>query len=335
LDQKVIAAFRRLNVICYGRNIFSACLAGALAFGLPLTSVVNGAPVSVKKQYWATSLSGIVDETIFAGLREAVARGEIGWLDIDLNYPIPPLEPGINLILYHVGGNCYIGSDCRRFPSSKPTGDRWDDAERMIDLDDPTARKIVVADLVKMVEQGDRIAPDGSIVGIHLDNVHRLSAAGLATVFNEFLMGVETARQQGRISKTRKVGYVAKNHPRAFGEALDQKLLDALPLYLINENARLNQDGVLNGASRVAQEIGRRCNVPVFLMTFGSDVAFTIEQNGKDRDVAVSKEMARQMAQMPNISGVAWSVDESSYHPTLFVQGSPVREIASDPLCRD
>jgi hypothetical protein len=112
-------------------------------------------------------------------------------------------------------------------------------------------------------------------------------------------------------------------------------LLDALPLYLINENARLNQDGVLNGASRVAQEIGRRCNVPVFLMTFGSDVAFTIEQNGRDTDVAVSKDMARQMAQMPNVSGVAWSVDESSYHPTLFVQGSPVRETSSDSLCRD
>jgi hypothetical protein len=30
------------------------------------------------------------------------------------------------------------------------------------------------------------------------------------------------------------------------------------------------------------------------------------------------------MAQMPNIAGVAWSVDEGSYHPTIFVQGSPV-----------
>jgi hypothetical protein len=322
-------------VICYGRHIFAAGIAVALAFGAPLTSVINSAPVSVKKQYWATSLSGIVDETIVAGLREAVARGEIGWLDVDLNYPIPPLEPGINLILYHVGGNCYIGSDCRRFPSSKPTGDRWDDAERMIELGDPAARRVVIADLVRMVEQGDRIAHGGSIVGVHLDNVHRLNAAGLATVFNEFLTEVETARQQGRISKTRKVGYVAKNSPRAFSEALDQKLLDALPLYLINENARLNKDGMLNGASRVAQEIGRRCNLPVFLMTFGSDVAFTIERSGRDMDVVVSKEMARQMAQMPNIAGVAWSVDESSYHPTLFVQGSPVREISSDSLCRD
>jgi hypothetical protein len=323
------------GLICYGRNIFAARIAIALAIELLLTSAINGAPVSGKKQYWATSLSGIVDEPILAGLREAVARGEIGWLDIDLNYPIPPLEPGINLILYHVGGNCYIGLDCRRFPSSKPTGDRWVNAERMIDLRDPSARKIVIADLVRMVEQGDRIAPNGSIVGVHVDNVDRLSAAGLATVFNEFLMEVETARQQGEISKTRKVGYVAKNNPRAFSEALDKKLLDALPLYIINENARLHQGGLLNGASRVAQELGRRCNIPVFFMAFGSDTAFTMEQNGRDKDVAVSKDMAQQMAQMPNVSGVAWSVDESSYHPTLFVQGTPLREISSGSLCRD
>jgi hypothetical protein len=197
-------------VICYGRHIFAAGIAGALAIELSLMPVINSAPVNVKKHYWATSLSGIVDETIVAGLREAVAGGEIGWLDVDLSYPIPPLEPGINLILYHVGGNCYIGSDCRRFPSSKPTGDRWGDAERMIDLGDSAARKVVIADLVRMVEQGDRIAPGGSIVGVHLDNVHRLNAAGLATVFNEFLTEVETARQQGRISKTRKEGWVCR-----------------------------------------------------------------------------------------------------------------------------
>jgi len=323
------------KAIRYSRNIFAIGLIGTLAIELLLISPVKGGPESAKKQYWATSLSAIVDEAILAGLREAVARGEVGWLDVDLNYPTPPLEPGINLILYHVGGNCYIGSDCRRFPSSKPTGDRWDDAERMIDLEDPAARKIVIADLVKIVEQGDRIAPDGSIVGVHVDNVHMLGAAGLATVFNEFLLEVETARQQGRISKTRRVGYVAKNNPRGFREALDQKLLDAPPLYLINENARLNQNGILNSASRTAQEIGRRCDIPIFLKTFGSDVAFTIEQNGIDRDVPVSKEMARQMAQMPNISGVAWSVDESSYHPILFVQGSPVQEVPSGSLCRD
>jgi hypothetical protein len=323
------------EVMYYGRHIFFAGIAVTLAIELSLTSALNGAPVGAKKQYWATSLSGIVDETILLGLREAVVRGEIGWLDIDLNYPIPRLGPGINLILYHVGGNCYINNDCRRFPSSKPTGDRWEDAERMIDLGDTAARKIVIADLVRMVERGDRIAPVGSIVGVHVDNVHRLSATGLATVFNEFLMEVEIARQQGRISKARKVGYVAKNNPRAFSEALDRKLLDALPLYLINENARLHQDGLLNGASRVAQELGRRCNIPVFLMAFGSDVAFTIEQKGRHTDVAVSKDMALQMAQMPDVSGVAWSADESSYHPALFVQGSPVREISSSSLCRD
>jgi hypothetical protein len=36
--------------------------------------------------------------------------------------------------------------------------------------------------------------------------------------------------------------------------------------------------------------------------------------------------MARRMAQPPDISGVAWSADERSYRPTLFVQGSPVRQ---------
>jgi hypothetical protein len=70
--------------------------------------------------------------------------------------------------------------------SSQPTGDRWDDAERMIDLGDPTARKIVIADLVGLVQRGDKIAPETSILDVHVDNVHMLDAAGVATVFNEF-----------------------------------------------------------------------------------------------------------------------------------------------------
>ena len=37
----------------------------------------------------------------------------------------------------------------------------------------------------------------------------------------------------------------------------------------------------------------------------------------------VSQDMARRMAELPNIAGVAWSADEATYHPTLFVQGSP------------
>src|SRR6516164_6601860 len=64
-----------------------------------------------KKEYWATSLAGAVDEGILQGLYDAVDRGEIGWLDIDPKYSIHPLKPGINLIFYHVGGNCYIASD--------------------------------------------------------------------------------------------------------------------------------------------------------------------------------------------------------------------------------
>jgi hypothetical protein len=175
-----------------------------------------------------------------------------------------------------------------------------------------------------MVQKGDELAPEGSVVGVHLDNVHRLSAQGVADVFNEFLKAVEVARQQGRISKSREIGYVAKNNPKVFKQALDQRLLDAPPLYQINENARLSEDGVLNSASRLAQEIGRQYCIPVFLKTFGSDEAYTIGQDDNQQTVYVSEEMTRRMAQLPNISGVAWSVDEGRYHPTIFVQGSPV-----------
>jgi hypothetical protein len=305
-----IGAFARLAVC------------GSLAVGTLYAA--PGEAQELKKQYWATSLSRTVDDVILQGLYEAVARGEVGWLDIDPKYLIRPLRPGINLILYHVGGNCYIGPDCDRFPDSQPTGDRWGTTERGIDLADPEARKIVVEDLVAIVRRGDDIAPEGAIVGVHLDNVHRLDAQGLADIFNEFLIAVGAAKQQGRISKDRKVGYVAKNNPGRFKRALEEALLTTPPLYQINENARLGADGVLDRQSQTAGEIGRRCRIPVFLKTFGSDVAFKGERDGGT--VYVTQDMARQMAQAPNISGVAWSADERSYRPTLFVQGSPVRQ---------
>jgi hypothetical protein len=279
-----------------------------------------------KKQYWATSLSRTVDDAVLQGLYEAVARGEVGWLDVDPKHPIPRLVPGINLILYHVGGNCYIrNDDCARFPASEPTGDRWDNTERSLDLEDPAVRKIIVEDLVAIVRQGDDIAPPGAIVGVHLDNVHKLDAQGLAAIFNEFLAAVEAARKQGRISKNRKVGYIAKNNPFAFEQALDEKLFDAPPLYQIEENARLNEDGVLDRRSQTAAENGRRCSIPVFLKTFGTDIAYYGEKDGSR--VYVSPAMTRQMAQKPNISGAAWSADERSYRPTVFAQGSPVRQL--------
>jgi hypothetical protein len=308
-------------------------LAGAIAIGVLLVSSASGQIGQLKKQYWATSLAGAVDDDLLQGLYEAVARGEVGWLDVDPKHPMPALASGINLILYHVGGNCYVGSDCERFPSSEPTGDRWGDTERVIDLNDPVTRSIVIGDLVAMVQQADRLAPDGSIVGVHLDNVHRLNAQGLADVFNDFLKAIEAARLQGLVSRTRKIGYIAKNNPGSFKQALDQSLLDAPPLYQINENAKLNADGILDHASRIAQEIGRRCSIPVFLKTFGSDVAYTIEQDSDSVDVDVSREMTRQMAQMPDISGAAWSADEENYHPTFFAQGSPVRQVPFGSRC--
>jgi hypothetical protein len=299
-------------------------MAGAAAIGLSLLHPLTGATAELKKQYWATSLTRSVDNGLLQGLYKAVARGEVGWLDVDAAKSIPRLEPGINLILYHVGGNCYIGEDCERFPASEPTNDRWDEGERIIDLNDAAARKIVIEDLVALVRKGDEVAPAHAIVGVHLDNVHRLGAQGLADVFNDFLKAVEAARQQGIVSRSRAVGYVAKNNPDGFKQALERRLLEGRPLYQINENARLSQDGTLDRDSRIAQQIGRQYCLPVFLKTFGSDVAYTTEQDGDEVQVYVSKEMTRRMAGMPDISGAAWSADERRYRPTIFVQGSPV-----------
>ena len=311
-------------------------LAGVIAVSLATTLRPAVATDEPKKQYWATSLSGSVDEHILMGLYAAVAQGAVGWLDIDPTNPIPRLTTGINLIFYHVGGNCYVGDDCDRFPSSAPTGDRWGDSERVVDLEDPDVRKIVVGDLLAMVRRADQIAPAGAIIGVHLDNVHRLGAEAIAEVFNDFLQAVEAARQRGTISRSRQVGYVAKNNPSAFREALDQGLLNALPLYQINENAKLNKEGALDEESQRAQQIGRRYCVPVFLKTFGTDVAYTVEENGDKRDVYVSEAMTRRMAEMPSISGAAWSVDEGNYHPTLFAEGSPVaREPRASGPCRN
>ena len=298
----------------------------------PTTRTVN-APVAdncriteSSKQYWATSLSDNVDSGLLQGLRDAVAQKEVGWLDVDPKSPVPAVAPGTNLIFYHVGGNCYIGSDCDRFPSSKPTGDRWGNEEREIDLNDAETRRIVIADLVKIIRQADELAPNGATVGVHLDNVHKLDANGLARVFNEYLQAVTAAKEQGLISKARTVGYIAKNNPEGFKKALDEKLLRTVPLYQINENATLSRGGALDKSSRVAQDIGRVYRIPVFLKTFGTDVAYTIEQDGKSVDVHVSEDMTRQMARMPNISGAAWSVDEARYQPTLFAQGAAVRQ---------
>jgi hypothetical protein len=306
-------------------------LAGT-ALLLAFVSAAVAAPVcpagEAKKHYWATSLSRAVDANIMQGLYAAVARGEIGWLDVDPRRPLARLAPGINLILYHVGGNCYIGPDCDRFPFSQPTDDRWGERERGIDLTDAATRKIVVNDLLAIVQRADKIAPADASIGVHVDNVHRLGAQDLAALFNEYLAAIAAAKNQGLISKGRNTGYIAKNNPRGFKRALDQKLLDSAPFYVISENATLREDGRLNGQSRIAQDIGRCYGIPVFLKTFGSDIAYRIEQQDppgeRGREVHVTREMAREMARLPHIAGVAWSVDEGRYHPVEFVQGAPV-----------
>jgi len=312
-----------LRVGCRPGTWRNAAIAFGLAVAVPALSLPALPDTMGKKQYWATSLSDGVDAALLRDLYAAVRRGEVGWLDTD-PAEVPRLEPGINLILYHVGGNCYIGNNCDRFPASEPTGDQWGNTERAIDLNDPSVRRIVIEDLVALVKQADRMAPAGSIVGVHLDNVHRLDAQGLAGVFNDFLRAVDAAKERGVIRKARKVGYVAKNNPNAFRQALEGGMLEARPLYQINENASLDEDATLDRDSRAAQEIGHRYCIPVFLKTFGTDVAYTIEQDDFRMKVYVSREMTRRMALLPNISGAAWSSEEIRYHPTLFIQGSPV-----------
>ena len=284
------------------------------------------------KQYWATSLSDGVDPALLQGLEQAVARREVGWLDVNPDFPVPTVTEGTNLILYHVGGNCYIGGDCDRFPSSKQLEGRWSDEEREIDLSDSAVRKIVVDDMVSIARQADERAPIGAIVGVHLDNVHSLEADGLARIFNEYLQAVDAAKQDGRISKARTVGYVAKNNPEGFKEALDKGLLKTKPLYLINENALLGEKGEFDESTGIAQALGRSHNVPVFLMTFGTDIAYTDTRDGKSVDVHVSQDMARQMGKKPNVTGVAWSADELRYQPTLFVQGAPIGSKACEKV---
>jgi hypothetical protein len=277
-----------------------------------------------RKHYWATSLSGGVEPILLHGLRDALGRGEIGWLDIDPKESEPISPASANLVLYHVGGNCYLGADCNRFPSAETTGTRWDNNERAIDLYEPIVRKIVIADLVAMIERADKLTPPAAIIGVHVDNVHRLNERVIAALFNEYFAAVDVAKRQGSISQLRQVGYIAKNNPEVFKRALDRRLLSTRPLYQIVENASLDRDGVLDETSQVAQEFGRRYGIPVFLKTFGSDIAHSLMHNGRAIPVPVSQEMAWRMAQLPDIAGVAWSVDEGSYHPTLFVQGSAV-----------
>src|SRR5262245_20036598 len=133
----------------------TAAFAVALAIGTLSAGSVASLAAEPKKQYWATSLTRTVDPGLLRGLYDAVSHGAVGWLDVDPDNLIQRVTSGINLILYHVGGNCYVEDDCDRFPMSEPTGDRWGDTERVITLSDPAARRIVIDDLLVIVKKGD------------------------------------------------------------------------------------------------------------------------------------------------------------------------------------
>jgi hypothetical protein len=92
-------------------GVVAAVLSGAL-----LLIAVSTAAGELKYQYWATSLSGEVDRALLRGLYQAVNRGEIGWLDVDPQNPMPRLRRTINLVLYHVGGTATSAAIASAFP---------------------------------------------------------------------------------------------------------------------------------------------------------------------------------------------------------------------------
>ena len=277
-----------------------------------------------KKQYWATSLARTVDDEVLAGLYEAVARGEVGWLDVDPKFPIPRLTRGINLILYHVGGNCYIGDDCARFPASRPTGDRWGGSERSLDLTDPAVRKVLIEDLVAIVRRGDDIAPEGSIVGIHLDNVHKLDAQGLADMFNEFLAAVEVAREQGRISEDPQ----GRLHREEYSQPLQpgDRRRPAQRAAALSDQRECPPER--EGGPRPALADRRRARAALQHPGVPQDVRIGCRVRAGWRRSAVSRKRWRGRWRSFRTSRASPGRPmKSSYRPTLFAQGAPVRDV--------
>jgi len=92
----------------------------------------------------------------------------------------------------------------------------------------------------------------------------------------------------------------------------------------------LSDDGVLNSASRLAQEIGRQYCIPVFLKTFGSDEAYTIGQDDDQQTVLrIGGYDAADGAASRNISGVAWSIDEAVITRRFSCRDRPVHKPAA------
>jgi len=153
-------ARRKAGARQFARKSASALVGVALAIGRVVDASADSAAAEPKKQYWARACPARWT-TRFCRVSMTPSRmARSAGLE-----SIPdcrsPLKAGINLlILYHVGGNCYDGADCDRFPSSEATGDSLGQGA-LIHLEDPATRTIVVDDLVARCSKGDELAPEG------------------------------------------------------------------------------------------------------------------------------------------------------------------------------
>ena len=135
-------------------------LAGTLAVGALLVLWPADPAGEPKYQYWATSLAGAVDDGLLRGLYQAVARGEVGWLDVDPKHPLPRLDARDQCDPLSCRWKLLHRQRLR--PISCFRADRGSMGRHRsasIDLNDPATRKIVIEDLVAIVQQADGSTP--------------------------------------------------------------------------------------------------------------------------------------------------------------------------------
>ena len=147
---------------------------------------------------------------------------------------------------------------------------------------------------------------------------------GLADLFNEFLAAVEEARREGRISKDRKVGYVAKNNAAQFQRALEReaaRCAAALP-DPGERRARSGRDAGFPFARpppRPGAAATSRCSSR-------RSAATSLTRSRTASEVKVSRAMASRWRRSRTFPASPGRADEEQLPPDLYVQGSPVRQ---------